>query len=149
VHAAFEGKPYAEGDEAELIDRLREKGDLTVSLVAEVDGELVGQVAFSPALPSDGSTNWFALGPVAVLPAHQRQGIGSRLVRAGLEAISELGGRGCILVGDPNYYTRFGFRRSPSNVPAGEPAEYFMMLVLSGSAPNGPIGFDPAFHSAT
>jgi predicted N-acetyltransferase YhbS len=84
-----------------------------------------------------------------VLPAHQGKGIGSRLVRAGLEAISEIGGRGCILTGDPNFYVRFGFCNSPSNVPAGEPAEYFMILVLGGSTPDGPIKFDPTFGSAT
>lgn len=117
IRSAFLGKPYAEGDEAELVEALRAQDALSVSLVAERDGTIVGQVAFSPARASDGTPGWYALGPLAVLPAHQRAGIGSTLVHEGLEAISELGARGCILTGDPSYYSRFGFKVSPENAP--------------------------------
>ena len=101
----FAGKPYAAGDEAELVEKLRFQNVLSVSLVAETEGAVVGQTAFSPAQASDGTAKWYALGPVSVLPARQGKGIGSRLVRAGLQAISELGADGCIAA------SVFNFRR--------------------------------------
>ena len=153
VAAAFHGKPYAAGDEAALVDALRVAGSLTVSLVAERDGALVGQVALSPAMPADGTLGWYALGPVSVLPEHQGGGIGAALVEAGLRALVALGAAGCILTGDPAYYVRFGFELAPANAPPGEPAEFFMVKRLGekGAAapmPAGPIAFHPAFHSA-
>ena len=148
IRTAFFGKPYAAGDEAELVETLRLENALSVSLVAEFEGALVGQIAFSPAQTSDGTQSWYALGPVAVLPTHQGLGIGARLVRAGLQAISELGSDGCILTGDPAYYVRFGFEPSPSNVPVGESAEYFMIKLLGRQQPSGPISFHRAFYGA-
>lgn len=148
ITAAFAGKPYAEGDEADLLVALRRERALTLSLVAEWRGEVVGQAAFSPARAADGSQPWYALGPVAVLPAHQGKGIGSTLIRAGLETLSGTGAAGCILVGDPAYYTRFGFRVCPENAPAGQPAEYFMVKLLAGPRPLGPIAFHEAFGGA-
>ena len=73
TEAAFRGRPYAGGDEQDVIDRLRAAGVLTLSLVAEIDGEIIGHIAFSPAELSDDSQPWFALGPVSVLPEHQSQ----------------------------------------------------------------------------
>lgn len=147
IRAAFAGKPYAAGDEAELVERLRFEKALSVSLVAEIQSAVVGQIAFSPAQTLDGTQQWYALGPVSVLPAHQGKGIGAELIRTGLRAISQLGGHGCILTGDPAYYVRFGFRLSPPNVPADEPAEHFMIKCLGHHQPNGPISFHPAFHA--
>lgn len=149
ITAAFAGKPYAEGDEADLVVALRREHALTLSLVAELRGRVIGQIAFSPARSADAAKSWYALGPVAVLPAHQGIGIGSRLVRTGLESISGLGADGCILVGDPAYYTRFGFRVCPENAPPGQPAEYFMVKVLKGPHPVGAIRFHEAFGGAT
>ena len=148
ISAAFAGKPYADGDEAELVEKLRRANALSVSSVAEVQGAVVGQVAFSTARESGGAPGWYALGPVAVLPDHQRVGIGSKLIRDGLRLITESGANGCILVGDPAYYTRFGFRLSPSNAPVGEPAEFFMVKLLGHQQPSGPISFHGAFNSA-
>ena len=145
IRAAFQGMPYADGDEAELVDALRAQGALSVSLVAERDGAIVGQLALSPARASGGTVGWYALGPVAVLPAHQRSGIGSALVRTGLDAIAEIGAGGCILVGDPAYYSRFGFTVSPENAPPGQPSEFFMVKLLLGQLPVGPIRFHDAF----
>jgi putative acetyltransferase len=147
IRSAFLGMPYAEGDEAELVEALRAQDALSVSLVAEREGTIVGQVAFSPARAPGGTLGWYALGPLAVLPAHQRGGIGSALVRAGLDAISELGAGGCILVGDPSYYSRFGFKPSPENTPPGQPSEFFMVKLLRGRLPAGPIRFHEAFDA--
>jgi putative acetyltransferase len=145
IRAAFAGMPYADGDEAELVEALRRDDALSVSLVAEIESTVVGQIAFSPARSSDASERWYALGPVAVLPAHQRTGVGSKLVRAGLERIIQLGAHGCILVGNPAYYARFGFQVSPSNTPDGEPAEFFMVKLFGHRQPVGPISFHAAF----
>ncbi len=148
INSAFLGKPYAGGDEAELVEKLRRDNALSVSLVAELEGSVIGQVVISPARASDGTQGWFGLGPIAVLPAHQKIGIGSQLVRAGLQAIAELGAIGCILVGDPGYYRRFGFVNSPDNALAGEPAKLFMIKLLGQHQPTGPISFHPGFSSA-
>ena len=119
-----------------------------MSLVAESEGVIVGQVAFSPAHTPESALGWYALGPLAVLPAHRRAGIGSALVYAGLEAITELGARGCILTGNPSYYARFGFKLSPANAPSNEPSEFFMVKLLHGQLPVGPIRFHEAFGGA-
>ncbi len=148
IVAAFHGMPYAAGDEAQLVGALRSQNALSVSLVAEWQGVLIGQIALSPARPADGTQDWYALGPVAVVPEHQRSGVGSQLVRAGLHAIAAMGARGCILTGNPAYYVRFGFELSPANVPEGEPAEFFMLKLLGEHRPAGPIAFHPAFHGA-
>ena len=149
IRAAFDGKPYAAGDEAELVDALRDKGALTVSLVAEVDRQVIGQIALSRARAADGTPGWYALGPVAVLPEYQAKAIGARLVQAGLDSIVALGAVGCILTGDPAYYGRFGFVSSPANVPPGEPPEFCMIKLFGDRHPTGPICFDSAFNGAS
>ena len=103
-------------------------------------------MTLSPATASDGTPGWYALGPLAVLPAHQRSGLGARLVHAGLHAIAERGANGCILTGNPAYYVRFGFRLAPSNAPPGEPAEFFMVKLLGQTEPVGAIYFHPALQ---
>jgi len=148
IERAFSGVPYARGDEADLVDALRYDNALSVSLIAELDNAIVGQVALSPARPSEGSERWFALGPLAVLPAHQRVGIGTQLVCAGLHAIIGLGACGCILVGNPAYYIRFGFVLSPARAPRGQPSEFFMVKVFGSHQPSGPISFHAIFDSA-
>lgn len=148
ITSAFFGMPYAGGDEAELVGALRAQNALSLSLVAELDSTIVGQVAFSPARASGGVPGWYALGPVAVLPTHQGTGIGSRLVRTGLESVSELGAMGCILTGNPAFYSRFGFESAPESAPSGEPSEFFMVKLLRGELPVGSIHFHEAFGSA-
>ena len=107
--AAFATCPYGEHTEQFITNALRAAGALTVSLVAEIDRDVVGHVAFSPVTISDGSPDWYGLGPVSVLPQHQRQGIGTALIREGLSLLKARGGQGCVLVGEPAYYQRFGF----------------------------------------
>ena len=111
--AAFDGKWYSDQTEYLVIKRLREAGAMFLSLVAEMDGEVVGHVAFSVVTINGKNVDWFGLGPVAVSPELQKQGIGSKLIREGLLLIKEKGAKGCVLEGDPEYYQRFGFRSYP------------------------------------
>ena len=123
--------------EAELVDQLRAEGFCSLSLVAEKAGELVGHILFSPLQITTGSKSFraLALAPVAVLPEHQRSGIGSALILAGLDLAKQNGERIVIVLGEPAYYGRFGFRAdlaSPLSSPYA--GEYFMALELvSGS----------------
>lgn len=142
---AFANHPFSHQTEHLIVDELRRAGALTVGLVAEDHGEVVGCIAFSPALIDGADLQWFTLGPVAVAPDRQRQGIGSLLVEAGLTALRQLGARGCVLVGDPNYYERFGFRHSTLLSVHGVPAEYFLCLSFAGEVPAGVVTHHPAF----
>ena len=110
IIAAFENLAISNHTEQFIVDALRAAHALTISLVAEIDGRVVGHIAFSPITISDGCPNWYGLGPISVLPEYQRQGIGRSLVLEGLSLLKALGGQGCALVGNPNYYQRFGFR---------------------------------------
>lgn len=95
--------------EARLVDLLRDAGRLSVSLVAETDGAIVGHVAFSPVTTVGGAIG-VGLGPVAVLESHRRRGIGGRLIVDGLNACRAVGFDWAVVLGDPAYYGRFGFR---------------------------------------
>ena len=115
--------------------------------MAELDGNVVGHVAFSPVTISDGSTDWHGLGPVSVLPKHQRQGIGSALIREGLSLLKARGGKGCALVGEPAYYQRFGFRNLPALTLEGVPQQYFLALPFDEQTPKGVVVFHSAFSA--
>lgn len=145
---AFRNMPFADGDEHELVGALRDSGALVVSLVAELDGSIIGHIAISPATAADGSMGWYALGPVSVRPDFQRAGIGSALIEEAMRQIESLGAGGCILTGDPNFYARFGFISAPEAAPSDEPAEYFMIRTMNGSQAQGPFRFHEAFHGA-
>jgi putative acetyltransferase len=100
--AAFKTLPISNQTEQFIIKALRAAGALTLSLVVEIEGRVVGHVAFSPVIISDGTEGWYGLGPVSVLPEYQKQGIGKSLINEGLSLLRQMGGRGCVLVGDPN-----------------------------------------------
>lgn len=143
---AFRDMPYAGGDEQDVIDRLRSVGALSLSLVAILDRDIVGHIAFSPARAADNTGPWFGLGPVSVLPERQRRGIGSALVEAGLAEIEKRGALGCILMGNPEYYRRFGFELAPENAPDDEPAEFFMLKLFAAVRSSGAFRFHAAFY---
>jgi putative acetyltransferase len=143
---AFAPMPYAGGDEQDLINKLRDAGALAISLVAELDGRIVGHIAFSPAFAADGSDGWYALGPVSAEPELKHQGIGSAIINAGLALLRERNAAGCVLVGNPAYYSRFGFLPFPHLCPAGEPAEYFQILPMGTPIPTEVVGFHSLFH---
>lgn len=136
---AFESKT-----EADLVDRLRGVARPVVSLVATVDGAIAGHILFSPVtLANHEDLNLMGLGPMAVLPKHQRRGIGSALVREGLGRCVQLGRSACVVLGHRDFYPRFGF------VPASRfgisckwdvPDEVFMALELTRGVLRGRSG---------
>ena len=147
TRAAFENQPISDQTEHFIIKALRAADALTVSLVAEIDGRIVGHIAFSPVKISDGSKGWYGLGPVSVLPEYQKQGIGKSLINEGLSLLKELEGQGCVLVGDPNYYKRFGFRNFPGLVYEGVPQDVFLVLPFTRKVPQGLVVFHEGFSA--
>jgi putative acetyltransferase len=144
TRAAFADEPHADGTEPYIVDAVRAAGALTVSLVAILDGRVVGHVAFSPVTVSDGSVGWYALAPVSVVPELQRRGIGSTLIEEGLARLRALGAAGCVLVGDPGYYGRFGFRHRPG-LASDYPPRVFLALPLMDRVPQARVTFHEAF----
>jgi len=143
--AAFENHPISQQTEHFIIAALRAANVLTISLVAEVDGRVVGHVALSPITISDGSEDWYGLGPISVLPEYQRRGIGKALMHEGLSRLKALGAKGCALVGDPDYYERFGFRSVPELTHEGVPQRNLLVLPFGESRPQGIVEFHPGF----
>ena len=145
--AAFKTLAISNHTEQFIIEALRAANALSISLVAEADGRVVGHVAFSPVTISDGSANWYGLGPVSVLPDYQRRGVGSALIREGLSRLKGRGARGCCLVGHPDYYRRFGFENTRGVVHAGVPEEVFLALVFDGRIPQGMVEYHEGFKA--
>lgn len=145
---AFATAPHASGTEARIVDALREAGALTLSLVAETDGEVVGHVAVSAVALSDGSTSWYGLGPLAVAPGHQGKGLGGQLAAHALDALRERHAAGCVVLGEPGYYGRFGFRADPDFVLPGVPPEYFQVVRFTPGEDGGTVAYHPAFEVA-
>ena len=143
---AFLTAPHADNTEQFIVRSLREAGALSISLVAETKGKVIGHVAISPVTISDGTKRWFGLGPISVLPDYQGIGIGSQLVVDVLEKLQNIGASGCVLLGDPAYYSRFGFKPETSMVLAGVPPEYFQALSFSDSMPKGQVTYHEAFN---
>lgn len=149
VTAAFETSI-----EADLVDALRREAAPVLSLVAEEREAVVGHILFSPAtLDGHPELALMGLAPMAVLPGWQRQGIGSALVRAGLEGCAELGARGVVVLGHADYYPRFGFVPASRFGLASEYVvadEHFMALELQAGTFNGRTGlvrYHPVFRS--
>ena len=145
IAAAFAEAQHRDGTEAAIVQRLREVGALTLSLVAEDGGAIVGHLAFSPVTIGGKDLRGFGLGPVAVSPARQRRGIGDALIREGLGQLQAQGARGCVVLGEPGYYRRFGFVADERLRFPGPPAEYFQALTLDGDTPSGTVAYHPAF----
>ena len=147
TYAAFLGKFSDHPTEHLIVNGLREAGALSLSLVAEVDGKIVGHVAFSPVTIDELFFDWYGLGPISVVPELQKQGIGSKLIREGLARLRELGARGCVLEGSPEYYQRFGFKPIPGLTYHASPApEFFMALPFGEDVPLGKVEYHKAFY---
>ena len=143
--AAFENAPFSNQTEHAIVDALREAGALSISLVATEGIEVIGHVAFSPVRIDRAAGDWYGLGPVSVRPDRQRQGVGQQLIRRGLEKIRSRGAEGCVVLGEPAYYGRFGFVSDPDLRFAGAPPGYFQRLVFKGAPPTGAVGYHAAF----
>lgn len=144
---------FGRPDEAQLVEKLRDAAAIILSLVAEEEDHLLGHILFSPVLVGEGEDGVAAaaLGPMALLPEYQNQGIGGMLVRHGLDTCHQLGHDVVIVLGHPNFYPRFGFRPAP---PLGIhysqplPEGVFMVAELRPDALQGIRGvvhFHPAF----
>jgi putative acetyltransferase len=147
TEAAFKNHPISNHTEQYIVNALREAKALSLSLVAEVDGQVVGHIAFSPVTISDGTDNWYGIGPVSVLPEFQKKGCGKALINEGLARLKASGAQGCVLVGDPNYYKRFGFKNLPELTLAGVPPENFLGLPFGENIPHGTVIFHQAFSA--
>jgi putative acetyltransferase len=145
--AAFKTFEISNHTEQFVIEALRAAKALTVSLVAEMDGRVIGHIAFSPVAISDGTRNWYGLGPVSVLPEHQRKGIGKALIQEGLSRLKALNAQGCCLVGHPDYYRKLGFKNMSGFVHEGVPQEVFLALSLDGHTPQGTVTFHEGFKA--
>jgi len=145
--SAFLNAPHTSLTEQYIVNALRRAGKLSVSLVAVRDGTLIGHAAISPVAISDGTPGWFGLGPISVLPQHQRQGVGSKLMHEALRILRERGATGCVVLGEPEYYGRFGFRADPNLVLPGVPAEYFQAISFDSPMPRGTVTYHEAFDA--
>ena len=139
--------------EATLVDALRDGGYVEVSLVVVDDGEIVGHILFSPLplVTEVGAVDTLSLAPMAVLPSHQRQGIGSRLVEAGLEACREQGCKIIVVLGHTEFYPRFGFSSElaqPLKSPFGGGDAWMAMELVPGALTGveGRVEYPPPFQ---
>ena len=149
IEAAFRENSHSNETEAEIIEGLRNAGALTLSLVAvDPEGDILGHIAFSPVSIESGESGWYGLGPVGVWPHGQRQGVGTALVTDGLGRLKVLGANGCVLLGDPAFYGRFGFVSDPALSYRGLPARFVQRLVIAPPAPKGEITYHQAFEAA-
>lgn len=146
VTIAFKDVSRSNGTEGALVDALREQGALTISLIAELEGMIVGHVAFSSVEIQGEAVDWYGLGPVAVRPDRQRRGIGRALIEAGIERIKELGARGCVVLGDPAYYSRFKFKNEPALYFSDVPSKNFQCLNFGDQGRQGLVVYHSAFY---
>ena len=145
VTEAFREAEHSGGNEAEIVDALRAADALFLSLVACEADAVVGHVAFSPVTIDKEHRGWFGLGPVAVLPGYQRRGIGKALIGTGLGELRRRRAGGCVVLGDPDYYARFGFVADPRLRLAGVPPTHFRRLAFNPELPSGRVEYHSAF----
>ncbi|PHV25626.1 GNAT family N-acetyltransferase [Janthinobacterium sp. BJB426] len=147
TEAAFQNEEHSSHTEQFIVNALRDSGQLTISLVAVDGASIVGHVAVSPVTISSGDTGWYGLGPISVSPERQGQGIGSQLMKAALKELQHLGTTGCVVLGNPAYYGRFGFKAHPGLILPGVPQEYFQATSFGSKIPCGDVKFHEAFNA--
>ncbi|MDO9486727.1 MAG: N-acetyltransferase [Actinomycetota bacterium] len=145
--AAFADEPHSDQTEQFVIAQLRARGELTLSIVATIDEQVVGQITASPVQISGGQTEWYGLGPLSVEPALQGIGVGSALMHEALVRLRAIGAQGCVLLGDAAYYSRFGFQVRPELTYPGGPPEHFQAIRLLGDFAHGVVTYSPAFQA--
>lgn len=147
TEAAFLNTPHTSHTEQFIVDALRHAGALSISLVAEEGGTVVGHVAVSPVSISDGSRGYFGLGPISVSPERQGQGIGSLLMQSALRLLRERGAAGCVLLGYPEFYHRFGFKPEAELILPGARAENFQVVSFGSTVSRGVVTYHEAFRA--
>ena len=145
--AAFKTLEISNHTEQFIIEALRAAKALAVSLVAELNGQVIGHIAFSPVTLDDGTQDWYGLGPVSVLPNYQRQGVGTSLIQEGLSGLKKLNAAGCCVVGHPDYYRKVGFDNPPGLVLEGVPPQVLFALSFNGHTPQGTVTFHEGFKA--
>jgi putative acetyltransferase len=144
---AFMSAPHTSHTEQFIVAALRKAGLLKISLVADAEGAVIGHVAVSPVSISNGASGWFGLGPISVLPEHQRRGVGSRLMHEALRILREQGAAGCVVLGEPEYYSRFGFQADSNLILPDVAPEYFQAISFDSSRPPGTVSYHQAFNA--
>ena len=148
IKEAFRQHPHSSHTEHLIIEGLRQEAALSLSLVAVTDNTVVGHIAFSEIEISDGSTGWFGLGPLAVAAGMRGKGVGSALVREGLSRLKHNGAQGCVVLGEPGFYSRFGFHNTPEIMIEEAPQEHFLALAFSNKGATGVVTYHPVFYTA-
>ena len=143
--AAFLNASHASHTEHLIVDALRRSRQLTISLVAEEHGQVIGHVAISPVSIIGGVDKWYGLGPISVVPERQGRGVGTQLMEHALAELRARGAAGCVVLGDPSYYCRFGFQAEPSLVLPGVPPAYFQVVSFGGPMPTGTVSYHDSF----
>lgn len=151
IYQAFENHPHHEAGakptEHLIVQKLRNDEALTLSLIACDRGVIVGHIAFSPVLINGEASNWYGLAPVSVVPEQQNLGIGSKLINEGINELQKQGAHGIVLLGEPEYYQRFGFKFCANLTLEGVPPEYFLALAMETDTPipAGSVTYHEAF----
>jgi putative acetyltransferase len=145
--AAFINAEHTDHNEQFIVRGLRRANSLSISLVAEDEDThtIVGHAAVSPVTISNGSEDWYGLGPISVIPQYQGNGVGSCLMERALAELQTRHAAGCVVLGNPNYYTRFGFKTDPSLQLPGVLPDYFMTLTWRKPTPTGTVSYHKAF----
>ena len=142
---AFKEHPHSNQQEAVIVEKLRDDSALLISLVAEFQNEIVGHIAFSEVSISDDTPNWYGLGSVSVKPRYQGLKVGTRLIETGLKLLKKRGAVGCVVLGEPEYYQRFGFKHMKDVYLPDVPPEYFLCFSFNGTYFNGNVSYHKAF----
>lgn len=145
IDIAFTNHPHSTNNESKIVNLLRDTNKLELSLVATDNGEVVGHVGFSRIYVNSCDYGWFGLAPLSVHPNYQGCGIGETLVKRGIEELQGSGAKGCVLLGNPEYYCKFGFKRDENLILPGVPQSYFLTLPFNDFTPQGNASFDRAF----
>lgn len=149
IEQAFQKQPYSSHNEQFIVTALRKANALTISLVAILNQHIVGHLAISPVEISSGVQGWYGLGPVAILPEWQLQGIGSALIQSALNQLKTHAAKGCVVLGDPDFYAEFGFKAVPELILEHVPAQYFQALSFEEKFPQGTVTYHEAFNASS
>jgi putative acetyltransferase len=145
ITQAFAQVPISDGRETSIVEALRDDQALSVSIVAQLDQQIIGHLSCSKVHINNQFCGWYGMAPVSVLPPYQNQGIGSALIHQGLARLKQLGANGCVVLGEPSYYQRFGFASHSQLVLPDVPPAYFLAQAFHNTIPNGTVNYHPAF----